>query len=376
MTATGPGTPATEALAAAYPEFLDCLGDADEYGATDVALGLLAAGVPAETVLLDLVGQAQHQVGQWWQRNEWSVAQEHAATHVSERVVAAVASYASPRPDRGRVVVACMDGEWHALPPRLVAETLRLAGWQVTFLGASVPAAHLVSYLHRHDAHAVALACALPMRLPYADQMIRACRRADVPILVGGRGFGGDGRWARRLGVCWAPDARAAAVALADERLLNNPPAPDLVHLGDDEYTGLVKRRAELIDGALAGLRARFPVVRHYTDGQLDATIADLGHIVDFLAAAVYVDDGTLFAEFLSWLGEVLTSRRVPLATVRHTVDGYAEALRDFPRAGRYLREGGLALMPGRAGGDGGPGGVPAPVQRVRPGSGQRPLIG
>ena len=158
--------------ARAYRDFLESLAEADEYGAIDVALNLLDAGVPAERVLLDLVAPAQTEVGERWARNEWSVAQEHAATHISERVVAAVAAHANPRPTRGRIVVACMDGEWHALPPRLVAEVLRLRGWQVTFLGASVPAAHLVSYLHRHDAHAVALACALPMRLPHAHRMI------------------------------------------------------------------------------------------------------------------------------------------------------------------------------------------------------------
>ncbi|WP_407664872.1 cobalamin B12-binding domain-containing protein, partial [Micromonospora tarensis] len=215
----------TAAMAAAdpthaYSGYLDCLADADEYAAAELAIGLLDAGVPAERVLLDLVAPAQAEVGERWARNEWSVAQEHAATHISEQVVAAVAAHARPRPTGGRVVVACMDGEWHALPPRLVAEVLRLRGWQVTFLGASVPAAHLVSYLHRYDAHAVALACALPMRLPHAHRMIEACRRSDVPVVVGGRGFGADGRWARRLGVAWAPDAPAAAELVADERAL------------------------------------------------------------------------------------------------------------------------------------------------------------
>ncbi|GAB3808452.1 anti-sigma factor antagonist [Micromonospora zhanjiangensis] len=114
-------TDSPAALAAVRPRYLECLGEADEYGATDVALGLLADGVPAEDVLLGLIVPAQEQVGRWWQSNEWSVAQEHAATHISERVVAAVSSYAGPRPNRGRVVVACMDGEWHALPPRTAA---------------------------------------------------------------------------------------------------------------------------------------------------------------------------------------------------------------------------------------------------------------
>jgi methanogenic corrinoid protein MtbC1 len=265
---------------AAAQDFLECLAEADEYGAVEVAVGLLEAGVPAERVLLDLVAPAQAEVGERWARNEWSVAQEHAATHISERVVAAVAGYANPRPVLGRIVVACMDGEWHSLPARLVAEVLRLRGWQVIFLGASVPAAHLVSYLHRYDAHAVALACALPMRLPHAHRVIEACRRSDVPVVVGGRGFGVDGRWAEVLGVPW---------------------------------------------------------VRAYSPAQLDSTISDLGYIVDFLAAALYVDDETLFLQFVEWLAAILTSRRVPTAAVGLTLDHYGRQLRDFPRARRIL---------------------------------------
>ncbi|MFE0592771.1 B12-binding domain-containing protein [Micromonospora echinospora] len=327
-------------LTAAYPAYLDCLEGADEYAAVDVAMDLLADGVPAERILLDLVAPAQAEVGERWARNEWSVAQEHAATHISERVVAAVSSSASPRPDRGHVVVACMDGEWHGLPARLVSEVLRLRGWQVTFLGASVPAAHLVAYLQRYDAHAVALACALPMRLPYAHRMIETCRRSDVPVLVGGRGFGAGGRWARRLGVAWAPDAPTAAELVADERALRRMPAVDLAHLADDEYAGLLRRRAELIDAALAHLRDRFPQTVDYTAAQLDSTVSDLGHIVDFLAAAVYVDDGDLFTEFVDWLAMILASRGVPAVSVELTLAFLAQSLRDFPRAKRFLDEG------------------------------------
>ncbi|MEU7956978.1 MULTISPECIES: cobalamin B12-binding domain-containing protein [Micromonospora] len=329
----------------AFGDFLACLEEADEYGAIDVVTGLLDAGVPAERVLLDLVAPAQTEVGERWARNEWSVAQEHAATHISERAVAAIAGYADPRPTRGRIVVACMDGEWHALPPRLVAEVLRLRGWQVTFLGASVPAAHLVSYLHRHDAHAVALACALPMRLPQAHRMIEACRRSDVPVVVGGRGFGVDGRWARRLGVAWAPDAPGAADLVADERALRRVPPADLSHLADDEYASLLKRRGELIDSAVADLRTRMPSVADYTPAQWDATTSDLGYTVDFLAAAVYVDDAELFTDFVTWLVAILTSRGVPAGSVAATLGHYGRVLRDFPRAARFLALGAAATV-------------------------------
>ncbi|MFI5910658.1 B12-binding domain-containing protein [Dactylosporangium sp. NPDC051541] len=328
------------AVAEAYDAYVRCLADADEDGAVAIAGGLLHSGHDAEAVLLELVAPAQRQVGEWWQRNEWSVAQEHAATHISERVVAALGA-AAPRPaaTRGRIVVTCLDGEWHALPARIVAEVLRLRGWTVTFLGASVPVPHLISYLHQQDVDAVALSCALATRLPAAHQAVQACRRADVPIIVGGRGFGPDGRWARAIGASWAADATGAAALLDDPATLHRPPAA-APHLADDEHTALVKRRADLVDEAAAELQRQFPPMRDYTPAQLDATLADLTHIVDFLAAAVYVDDPELFTGFLAWTADVLQSRGVPAASLRIPLQRYRTLLYDFPRADQLLAAG------------------------------------
>ncbi|MFV2018597.1 cobalamin B12-binding domain-containing protein [Micromonospora sp. LOL_023] len=336
--------PSATDVGRAYPTLLGCLEAADAMGALDLAHDLLDAGVGAESVLLDLVAPAQVQVGRWWQRNEWSVAQEHAATHISELVVAAVAGRAAPRPYRGKVIVACIDGEWHALPARLVGEVLRLRGWQVTFLGASVPAVHLMAYLRRHDAAALALACALPMRLPQAHRMIEACRRADVPILVGGRGFGPGGRWARALGVAWAPDARAAADLLAAPGSALSEARGPSTDVGGEEYVALVGRRADLIDVALQELLRPGAGTAGYTSAQWDATTADLGYLVDFLAAAVYVDDADLFVEAVQWTVEVLDARAVTSTGVLRTLSAFSETLRDFPRAHRFLQVGRRAL--------------------------------
>ncbi|WP_426505000.1 cobalamin B12-binding domain-containing protein [Dactylosporangium sp. McL0621] len=332
----------------AYDDYLKCLADADEDGAVDIAGGLLDDGVDPERVLLDLVAPAQEQVGQWWQRNEWSVAQEHAATHISERVVAAVGTIASRRraASRGRLVVACLDGEWHALPARLVGEVLRLRGWQITFLGASVPVAHLVSYLHQQDVDAVALSCALPTRLPAAHRAVQACRRAEVPLIVGGRGFGPDGRWARAIGARWAPGAGGAADLLEDPGALLQPVAETPAHLAGDEHTALLKRRGDLVDAAAAELLREFPPMREYSVVQLDATMTDLAHIVDFLAAAVYVDDPELFTGFLAWTSEVLHSRGVPASSLTVPLRQYGAMLYDFPRAGTMLAAGLAQLSP------------------------------
>ncbi|MFJ9663252.1 B12-binding domain-containing protein [Streptomyces sp. NPDC101219] len=321
---------------------------ADEYEAADVVTGALDAGLDAETVLLEVIGAVQHRVGLEWAANRIGVADEHAATAISDRVVALLPV---PRPDpaRGRVTVACVDKEWHALPARLLAETLRLRGRQVGYLGAQVPTAHLVRQIHRTGSSVVCLSAALSTRLPVAHAAITAVQATGVPVMVGGLGFGVDGRYARLLGAdAWAPDARAAA-----DRLEAGPlPAPrpphqavdDLPHLADQEYTMVTRAAHGLVRGTMERLEQRFPPMRDYDQDQRERTAEDLAHIVDFLTAALYVDDPGILTGFLTWTAEILAARGVPARSLPPALDALEEQLRDFPRTRSLLDAGRAAL--------------------------------
>ncbi|EYT81184.1 MULTISPECIES: cobalamin B12-binding domain-containing protein [unclassified Streptomyces] len=310
---------------------------ADEYSAVDVIHNCLEAGLAAETVLLDVIGAVQHKVGTEWAANRMSVADEHAATAINDRVIAALPM---PRPatPRGTLTVACVDKEWHALPARLLAETLRLRGWQVSYLGAQVPTAHLVSQIHRSGATAVCLSAALPTRLPLAHAAITAVQAVGTPVMVGGLAFGTDGRRAHRLGAdAWAPEARTAADRLAAGPLTGpRPPhqaVDDLPHLADQEYTMVTRSARSLVRETLHRLEQRFPAMRDYDDEQRERTAEDLAHIVDFLAAALYVDDADIFTGFLAWTADVLTARGVPARSLLPGLELLTEQLHDFPRA-------------------------------------------
>jgi methanogenic corrinoid protein MtbC1 len=353
MTSAATVAPITDDDRHAYLEILD---RADETGASAFVLGLLDRGTPAEEVLLGLIAPSQATVGDRWARSEWSVAQEHAATHVSEQAVTAVSAWsAAHRPAtgcRGTVVVACVDGEWHALPAKLFAEVIRLHGWNVRFLGASVPGPHLISYLHQHGPDVLAVSCSLPTRLTTAQRIIEAAQEAGVPVLAGGAGFGPEARWGRRLGA-----DRVAADAAGAVAILDTWPGRAPVTLGDiaekylvdsyvvdDEHLLVAKRRTDLVVSAMEDLENEYPQVRSYTSYQYEATRTDLEYIVDFLAAALFVDDPLLFTTFVGWMRVVLSSRRVPMDTVAHVFATYRRELYDFPRAIAYLTAGTRAL--------------------------------
>ncbi|MGI5168478.1 cobalamin B12-binding domain-containing protein [Spirillospora sp. CA-253888] len=319
--------------------YFDALAHADETAAVSVAVGLLDSGAPLADILTGLIAPAQREVGERWASNEWNVAREHAATHVSDRVVAAL-SLRLPRPrrTRGRIVLACVSGEWHELPARMTGEVLRAEGWTVSFLGASTPAAHLAHYLHDLGPDAVGLSCSLPDLLPGAQTMIDAARRASVPVLAGGRGFGPGGRWAAALGATgWAADAPGAAARLAADWPAFAPPPPDPPPLGDDEHLRLADARDRLAEETVAGV----PAAGEYDDRQLADARDDVGHIVDFLASALLVDDPELFTAFTAWTERVLAARGVPRPVLAAGYDALAGLLGpEFPRARRVLAEG------------------------------------
>lgn len=322
------------------------LTDRDEYAAAATVFAAMDAGLTPEDVLLEVIAPVQHKVGTEWAANRITVAQEHAATAINDRVIAALAHHAAgrPAPHAGRVTVACVDGEWHALPARLLSEVLRLRGWRVDFLGAQVPTPHLIAHLHEHGPDVVALSCSIPTRLPVAHAAIVACQAAGFPVLAGGAAFGRDGRYARQLGAdAWAPDARAAAKRMAEgfpgvQRAFNRQPVDDLPHLADQEYTLVSRTAARLVRETITELEDRFPAMRAYTEAQRQHTTEDIAHIVDFLAIGLYTDDDALFADFITWTADILTARGVPAASLRPALELLQTQLNDFPRAGRLLR--------------------------------------
>lgn len=326
-------------------ELWNAVLDGDEPTATGVVRRALDGGRDAESVLLDVIAPVQSRIGEEWAANRITVAQEHAATAVNDRVIAALSQGRTTRADAGavRVTVACVDGEWHALPARILAEVLTLRGRRVDYLGAQVPTAHLIAHLHRTGPDAVALSASLATRLPAAHATITACQATGTPVLVGGAAFGADGRYARLLGAdAWAPDARAAADLLAagvvSGARRTHQPIDDLPHLADQEYTLVVRSKAQLVKAVLAGLDERFPGARAYTEAQRERTAEDVAHIVDFLAAALYTDDAEVFTRFLTWTAGILTARGVPSHSLVPALDLLGEELRDFPRATRHLR--------------------------------------
>ena len=147
--------------------------------------------VTPSAVRTQVIRAAQAEIGRLWQTNAISIAQEHMATAISHLALAALFDRDRPKPRNGRtVVVACVEGELHEFPARLVADELDVAGFDVRFLGASVPTDHLLTFIAREEPDLIVLSATLALHADAVREAVRRIReltRGRVPIAVGGQ---------------------------------------------------------------------------------------------------------------------------------------------------------------------------------------------
>jgi hypothetical protein len=166
-------------------------------------------------------------------------------------------------------------------------------------------------------------------------------RKAGVPSLIGGRGIGANGRYASQLTAdAWAADALSAAAVLSQW-----PPVPsaaprttDLIEVG--EYGVLVQRRWQLIDSVLDSFRLELAPLRRHWATRMDETIAELNYLLDFLAAAVYLDDQKIFTDFIDWLRLVRSAHHWPPEPVDVALATLFDRLPQQPRTRDVLAAG------------------------------------
>jgi methanogenic corrinoid protein MtbC1 len=192
--------------------------------AVDAALG---AGMAVPDVYLGVLQPALHEVGRSWAVGDFSVADEHSATAVTQSVLGMLGPRMRTAPKDGRLaVVTGSPEERHALGVQMVADFLEGDGWEVLNLGASTPAGDLARMADSERPDVVALSTATPAGLPGAAEAVEALLALDPrPLVVlGGQLWRGGARAdADSLGADLVVDDPRELVALLRERF---PPLP------------------------------------------------------------------------------------------------------------------------------------------------------
>jgi excisionase family DNA binding protein len=191
----------------------------DGGGAWGVVEAALASGGDPRSIYLDVITPAMVSIGARWERGELDIAMEHRASGVANRLVGRL----GPRFTRrgrtlGTVLVGAPAGEHHALPVSMVADLIRLEGYEVSDLGADTPPASFVMAATELDRLvAVGISVTSPMNLGSARDTIVMLRDRlhNVPVMVGGNAVQSDDMRLDLGADLWVRDSSELPVYLA-----------------------------------------------------------------------------------------------------------------------------------------------------------------
>lgn len=191
----------------------------DAAGAWGVIESALAGGASVGDIYVEVLAPALHSIGDRWAAGEIDVAIEHRASGITSRLIGRLGSRCVRRGrSRGSIVLGSPVGERHSLVVAMLADLLRLEGWDVSDLGADTPALSFrLTAESLDDLVAVGLSVTGPEVVEAAADTCAQLRRAalTIPIVLGGRAIESEAH-ARSLGADgYAADA-ASMVQLLD----------------------------------------------------------------------------------------------------------------------------------------------------------------
>jgi MerR family transcriptional regulator, light-induced transcriptional regulator len=176
--------------------YLDALRADDAPSAYRIAAGALQEGITIPALYQQVIAPAMHEIGVLWERGAITVADEHLATALTHRVLAALrppirAETRANGLDRagGRVMLAAVEGEQHALGLRMAADVLEDRGFRTIYLGADVPTEALLRAVASLSPDVLALSATMPESAPTMERVAGEARSAHprLSLLLGGQ---------------------------------------------------------------------------------------------------------------------------------------------------------------------------------------------
>jgi methanogenic corrinoid protein MtbC1 len=156
--------------------------------------GLLDADIELKTLFIDLFQRSMYEVGELWENNRITVANEHLATSITESLLNLIYPALFAADHKGKkAVISCSANEFHQIGGRMVADIFELNGWDGHFLGANLPHEDMSRFIQEFQPDVVGLSLSIIANLDNLKRGIEVVQ-TDFPnldLLIGGQAF----RW-------------------------------------------------------------------------------------------------------------------------------------------------------------------------------------
>lgn len=148
------------------------------------------AGYNSLFVYEQLLAPAMNYIGDLWEQNLVSVADEHLASAVCEILLSRYGAMTMPASaHEGRAMLLCVEGEGHALGLKMAHALFREHGWDGRCFGAGLPLRDTLIHAMKWKPDVVALSAADPGLLPTLAEYVETLNGIPYApvVMVGGR---------------------------------------------------------------------------------------------------------------------------------------------------------------------------------------------
>jgi methanogenic corrinoid protein MtbC1 len=178
--------------------------------ALELTVSRAALQMPPPVLIGDLLTPLLREIGERWRSGALMAAHEHMTTATVRSFLGAMSRRSIPGEQTPpHLIVTTPAGQQHELGALMVAATASLEGWQVTYLGPSLPAEDIAAAAIQRDARAVALSVLYPADDPRLPEELRRLRRLlpdHVAIVAGGDAASGYRNVLSELGILCRSD--------------------------------------------------------------------------------------------------------------------------------------------------------------------------
>ncbi|MDM5318284.1 cobalamin B12-binding domain-containing protein [Fictibacillus sp. b24] len=138
----------------------------------------------------DLFTPAMYMIGDLWENNEISVADEHLATGVCDFVLSRLFQVSADETKREKkAMFLCLQGEQHYLGIKMINSIFEEKGWETKYYGASLPLEYALKSALQWKPEVIGLSVSIVYNLPVLKNYVRTLSALPnkPAILVGGR---------------------------------------------------------------------------------------------------------------------------------------------------------------------------------------------
>ena len=184
--------PATQTITStANQELLHYLLEGNRHAASGFIHDMTKEGISVMDIYEKTIKTTLYRIGELWENNEITVAEEHVATSITEAIMNELYYKIISRTRKPyKVVLGCVETEQHQVGVKMVADVFEMKGWDTWFPGANIPLDDLIRFTKEKQPDMIALSASIHAHLSIMEKMLKAIHQHfDLPVLVGGQAF-------------------------------------------------------------------------------------------------------------------------------------------------------------------------------------------